>query len=398
MGHHRLRFFLEVVGRKHVIVRRDEGLEEAPGAAGDQPQCSRVRGGERIGAGHGRRTTRPPRDGRRQHPQDHEWSRDRPCPAPDACDDDSGRSRERDAAGHPPVEAAEIEPDAELRLSGGDPLEQPPAPDEQTEERSHDGVGHQPRLMREERDQERDLRQSEREIRADRAPVASLRDPEPSRHDPGESRQKGGQRDRRDDEPAPDRGGSQRQRPSGQQCEEGGRRRQRAAQVVHHLPAADQRNRAFGAGRRWNPAHGRKSRAAIASRRAPTDAGEPRRRRSARETPRRPRCRRPVRPARRFPPADRDSAACSRGAARRGRLRRRRRRRFPCRCRNLRRRDPGTRRRRRRRTGRCRSGPEKTRWKSDPSRPIGNDGVTRGCSTAYPSTTRPAVADRAADG
>ncbi len=29
------------------------------------------------------------------------------------------------------------------------------------------------------------------------------------------------------------------------------------------------------------------------------------------------------------------------------------------------------------------------RWKSDPSRPIGSDGVTRGWSTAWPSTTRP---------
>ena len=27
------------------------------------------------------------------------------------------------------------------------------------------------------------------------------------------------------------------------------------------------------------------------------------------------------------------------------------------------------------------AGPEKTRWKSEPSRPIGSDGVTRGCST-----------------
>ena len=30
------------------------------------------------------------------------------------------------------------------------------------------------------------------------------------------------------------------------------------------------------------------------------------------------------------------------------------------------------------------------RWNSEPSRPIGREGVTRGCSTAYPSTTRPA--------
>ena len=37
---------------------------------------------------------------------------------------------------------------------------------------------------------------------------------------------------------------------------------------------------------------------------------------------------------------------------------------------------------------------EKMRWNSEPSRPTGNEGVTRGCSTAYPTTTRPATASK----
>ncbi len=37
---------------------------------------------------------------------------------------------------------------------------------------------------------------------------------------------------------------------------------------------------------------------------------------------------------------------------------------------------------------------EKTRWNREPSRPIGNDGVTRGCSKAWPDTTRPAAASK----
>ena len=32
---------------------------------------------------------------------------------------------------------------------------------------------------------------------------------------------------------------------------------------------------------------------------------------------------------------------------------------------------------------------EKTRWNSEVPQPVGSDGVTRGCSTAWPSTTRP---------
>ena len=89
-----------------------------------EPQRARVRGGDRRGARHGRRAARPLRDDRRQHPQDQEWSGDQPGPVPGVRDDDRGRGGERDAAGHPPVEAAEIERQAELRLRGGDPLEQ----------------------------------------------------------------------------------------------------------------------------------------------------------------------------------------------------------------------------------------------------------------------------------
>ena len=34
---------------------------------------------------------------------------------------------------------------------------------------------------------------------------------------------------------------------------------------------------------------------------------------------------------------------------------------------------------------------ENTRWNSEPSRPTGNEGVTLGCRTPWPATTRPAV-------
>ena len=74
--------------------------------------------------------------------------------ASEACTQDHGRTTERNAAGHPPIVSAQIEPCRRLRLSGGYPFEQPPMPHEQTKEGSHDRVGHQPRLMREECDQQ----------------------------------------------------------------------------------------------------------------------------------------------------------------------------------------------------------------------------------------------------
>ena len=119
-------------------------------------------------------------------------------------DQDSGRDAERDAAGHPAVEPAKIEVSRQLGLRGSHPLEHPPMTHEQTEERSCDGVGHQPRLMREQGDEHRDLRRCDGEIRADRARMAALGNAEASRHDPGEQRQHRRHRNRRENEAGPD--------------------------------------------------------------------------------------------------------------------------------------------------------------------------------------------------
>ncbi len=61
--HHRAGIFLEVVRREHVVRGRDEGLEEAPGAARDAAQRAHVRGAERRAAPDRRRAARPARDG-----------------------------------------------------------------------------------------------------------------------------------------------------------------------------------------------------------------------------------------------------------------------------------------------------------------------------------------------
>ena len=159
---------------------------------------------------------------------------------------DAGRrgGGQRDAAGHPPVEPAEIEPRAEVRLRGGHPLEHPPPAHEQTEQRPRDGVGHQPGLVREERDHEPDLREREREIRADGAQVAPLRDPEASRHDPGEKRQQrwGARWSRGRTRSTATAAASGSVHPATSASQADGAE-QRAAQIVEHLPAADHRDR-----------------------------------------------------------------------------------------------------------------------------------------------------------
>ena len=68
----RLRVLLKIVGRKHVVLRRHEALEEMPGASRDQPQ------GPRVGKGHGpvnglrRRLAHPARDRGREKPEGEE--------------------------------------------------------------------------------------------------------------------------------------------------------------------------------------------------------------------------------------------------------------------------------------------------------------------------------------
>src|SRR5579872_6852120 len=111
MSEHRLWFFLKIVRRKHVILRRDEGLEETPSAARDQAQALPVRDRERIVNGFSRLPANPSRNGRRQQPKTQEWRRDRPGIRLGPCDKNYGGGGESDTAGHLP-----IEPDkAELR-------------------------------------------------------------------------------------------------------------------------------------------------------------------------------------------------------------------------------------------------------------------------------------------
>ena len=74
-----------------------------------------------------------------------------------APDQDCGRGAERNAAGHAAVKAAQIEMSRQLGLRGGHPFEHPAMTHEQTIQCPHDRVGHQPRLMREQRNQHRDL-------------------------------------------------------------------------------------------------------------------------------------------------------------------------------------------------------------------------------------------------
>jgi hypothetical protein len=121
-----------------------------------------------------------------------------------------------------------------------------PMAHEQAKQRSDDGIGHQPRLMREEHDQQCGQGHCEPDIRGESAQVAAYRDPGTPRHDRGKNGEQCRQGDRRHNEAGPDDGRLQGQRPSRQQGDDARRRRQRAPQVIDHLPPTDQRNGGCG--------------------------------------------------------------------------------------------------------------------------------------------------------
>ena len=73
-----------------------------------------------------------------------------PCPASQATT--SASDADDDRAGHPAIEAEEVEPRTDRRLRRRNPFEQMPAGDEQPDQGPRDRIAHQPRLMRQEGD------------------------------------------------------------------------------------------------------------------------------------------------------------------------------------------------------------------------------------------------------
>ena len=238
----RLRILLEVVGRQDVVLRPDEGLEEAPGAARDraqEPARPRRRAARRRRRRGGRLTQRAT-SGESTH-SEHERRRDQPAPpAATSATSAAAAAASTTAPRHAPVDAG--------RRRGPSPPS--PAPrsthssrrrrvTSRRHERARDRVGHQPGLVGEEGDAERDLR-SRRARGPRRRARRWLRFEIPRRR--GTSSASDGQRARGARASARTNAGPhqrrrRRQRPAGDEREPGGRRRQRAAQVVEHLPA-----------------------------------------------------------------------------------------------------------------------------------------------------------------
>ena len=148
----------------------DEGLEEAPGAARDQPQrqCRVRRRDRQVDRRRGGRLAQRATAGDSTH-KSQERRRDRPGVRPAQATRTMARQRRArrrpPSAGRNRVESSRGPTFACAAVTHSSRM---PMRHEQAEQRPHDRVGHHPGLMRKKRDEERDLRQRKREIR-DRA-------------------------------------------------------------------------------------------------------------------------------------------------------------------------------------------------------------------------------------
>ena len=125
-------------------------------------------------------------------------------------------SAEHDAAGHPPVEAAEVESRPTVACAAVIHSSRWRRRDEQPAQRADDRVDHQPGLVGEEGDQQRGLRRSaSARSRAERAQVAAHRDAGAPRHERRERpAAASAARSSSRTKPRPDERGRQRQRPA----------------------------------------------------------------------------------------------------------------------------------------------------------------------------------------
>ena len=237
-----LRILLEVIRRQVMVGGTHEGLEEAPRAARRGAEGSGVRGRQQWCRRQASWPAHPPGNQRREAPQQQERRGDHGAVRPRQGDQRPTHDDEDRRAAHAPIHAGDLAGHVRLGLRRRRPLEQAPVGQIQAAERAPDRVGHQPRLMREERDAEPDLSAGDGEALPDGAHVSPLGDPRAPGDQVGERGQQGGQGDGDEHEGRPHERPAVGQCPAGDEGQPGGGSRQCPPEIVEHLPPADERD------------------------------------------------------------------------------------------------------------------------------------------------------------
>ncbi|MCY1284317.1 hypothetical protein D9M70_332160 [compost metagenome] len=191
MRDHRLRVFLEVVRWQHVLGRRHEGLEKAPGATRRAPQGQGI--GELGRAGWHERwaAAGAPGQGRRREPERQQEQRHGPCRGREHANADGQRHGQQHAAGHLPIEARYAGPRASGGLGGGCPFQQVPMGRVQPDQGARDGVHRAPGLVRQQGQRPGCLQRGHPQIAGQQAQVAAQPDARARWPQPREAGQEG---------------------------------------------------------------------------------------------------------------------------------------------------------------------------------------------------------------
>ena len=238
----RLRVFLEIVGRQHVVRRRHERLEEAPGSPRDEAQILPVLIGDREPPRDGLRAAGPHGECRRRQPQQGERQRKRPGRrhrGDSARGDGEPESR---AARHVPIEAVEPQPRPAGRLRRRRPFEQVAARRDQPHQCSRDRIARPPGLIGRQGNRHQGLHGREAQVRHQRAHMVAKANAAAAWQHREDSRKEGRHRNGGEHQHGSDRGRTQRQQPARAEARQRERRKHRPAQIVQHFPAADRRN------------------------------------------------------------------------------------------------------------------------------------------------------------
>ncbi len=240
MGHHGLRVFLKIIGRQPLVFLRDERLEEAPRAPRDEPRLLLV-GRREFLAPDLAAPADPVGDERRGGPRQQKRRGDRQRLGAQRDDERADLDQERPDGPHEAQGRGERRRAARLRLRGRRPFEQSAFRDELAVERAPDGVAHQVRLVREERERQRDLRGVRPRVPPHAPEVARPGDAARVEQQARRHVRVDGERQREQHEERPPQGRARQQRPREDEPDDDARRDEAAPQIVENLPAPDER-------------------------------------------------------------------------------------------------------------------------------------------------------------
>ena len=230
MRDRRSRYLLKIVGGQHVVGRRHDELEEAPGLPCDLSHGAGIVGDDGQPVRSRRRCADPACDRGRRRPQQTEGKRQRPRAAAPVPGDPDTECADQQRARHAAIECCKAKGQVFRQLRRRCPLQQVTAGDRQPHQRPRDRVAHHPCLIGQKDDRQCPARRRQPQFVAERLDlrphVAACR---PAQQAVEDRNQRGCRHDEQQEASPKRRRGQRQDGPAGEQCKDAHRRGQAAA-------------------------------------------------------------------------------------------------------------------------------------------------------------------------